>query len=288
MERIEQWANDNRYVAVERYEVGGDNWIGHDESAGGLSGGDYATEVRERVACWAQNALDRLTAGWDLSDETVDNICVEELEKLEAEWDAAEKFMRQFGPWSPLQIVFDERKREVRIERRASAKIRVVARAVWDVRKDRYADIMTKEYAILHGMPVPSCIKALMAPEVAARIERVKKAKVRLGLYKEWKEEKSIIRINWKSWYRSPHKGPYRKKLSPRGEALWLRIREAQDRAVALRKARLEAERRKAEQGMGEPPPGGPELPWNGDWKGEFRHQDGFYNNPFADLDLKP
>jgi hypothetical protein len=309
---LRQWAEaqGNGLWAEKPVEVGGDAWEGHDEAGVGLAGGDYVTRTSWIISAWAHRALKRLAEAWDLREETVSAIAAEEVARWKEEWARAEKFLARLYPqasMAPVAIVFDDRAKEVRIERRASRNVRVLARARWDLYYEGDAEWLTPARAIEIGRPVPECIRSLMTPETMARIERVTRAKERLArihALREWRAERERIRRTWRermNWV-WPDRG-----LSPRGKELIARILAAQRRAEKLREERIarEEEARRAEEWarrqeeirqlqqrwaetLANPAPAPkptptPEPPKRKEWG----TGDGFRNNPFADLDLK-
>jgi hypothetical protein len=308
---LRQWAEaqGGGLWATRVVETGGDAWEGHDEAGVGLSGGDYVTESSVIISAWAHRALKRLTEAWDFREETVATVASEEVARWREEWARAEKFLARLHTTSvagPVVIIWDDRAKEVRIERRASRNVRVIARARWDLYHEGDAHWLTPARAIEIGRPVPACIRSLMTPETEARIERVTRAKERLARIRAaraWREERERIRRTWRERMRWvwPDKG-----LSPRGQELIARIVAAQRRAEKLRAERIAREeeaRRAAEwaqrqeeirrlqeewgKTLGAPAPKPTPEPEPPKPRKEWGTGNGFKNNPFADLDLK-
>jgi hypothetical protein len=290
MRRLQSWAEARDLWAFQVVEVGGDAWEGHDEAGVGLHGGDPVTEKVTIIAAWADKALARLTAGWDLRDATVDAVASEELARWQADWDAYEAFRtnKVFSPLGPARIVWDERAREVRVERVGHGQTRVIARADWDPFHQRDAQFLDRGWALPNGRALPSCIRALMTDRVLARLRRLPDAIKRLEARRAWRAERANIRARWRAWYVRPVRGP-KKALSPRGEALVAKIFAAQDRAVQLAREREQARRaaeeaRRAETAALQPAsgPARPEAPRQAGSGGARRRE--WVNNPFAEL----
>jgi len=305
---LKQWAQaqGNGLWATKVVETGGDAWEGHDEVGGGLHGGDYVTETSLVISAWAHRALKRLAEAWDLREETVATVATEEVARWKEEWVRAESFLAQLYPrasMAPVALVWDDRTKEVRIERRDSRNVRVIARAKWSLYYEGDAPDLRPPWAIEHGRAVPECILALMTPATQARLERVIRARERLArirALRAWREEREEIRRTWRKRMRGvrPDRG-----LSPRGQELIARIIQAQRRAEKLREERLRREaearwaaeeaqrqeeiRRLQEQWAQAPAPApDPEPPKREKPRKEWGTGDGFRNNPFASLNI--